>query len=30
MNNKHPEQEIRHKPKIKKFLFVEDGSVDSI
>lgn len=28
MNNEHPEQEIRLIPKIKKFLFVEDGSVD--
>ena len=28
MNNEHPEQGIRRIPKIKKFLFVEDGSVD--
>ena len=28
MNNEHTEQEIRLIPKIKKFLFVEDGSVD--
>lgn len=29
MNNKHSEQEIRLMPKIKKFLFIEDGSVDT-
>lgn len=29
MNNKHSEQEIRLTPKIKKFLFIEDGSVDT-
>lgn len=29
MNNEHPEQEIRRIPKIKKFLFIEDGSVDT-
>lgn len=28
MDNEHPEQEIRRIPKIKKFLFIEDGSVD--
>ena len=28
MNNEHPEQEIRRIPKVKKFLFIEDGSVD--
>lgn len=28
MNNEYPEQEIRRIPKIKKFLFIEDGSVD--
>lgn len=29
MNNEHPEQKIRRISKIKKFLFVEDGSVDT-
>lgn len=29
MNNEHPEQEIRRISKIKKFLFIEDGSVDT-
>ena len=28
MNNEHPEQGIRRIREIKKFLFIEDGSVD--